>query len=50
MLFQDEVAKCEDSLISGLLFFLGYDRFLVAGSKLGHLFFKNAFLLPCTGN
>ncbi len=27
-----------------LTFFLGYDRFLVAGSKLGHVFFKNAFL------
>jgi hypothetical protein len=33
-----------------LTFFLGYDRFLVARSKLGHVFFKNAFLLPCTGN
>ncbi len=33
-----------------LTFFLGYDRVLVAGSKLGHVFFKNAFLLPCTEN
>ncbi len=26
-----------------LTFFLGYDRFLVDGSKLGHIFFKNDF-------
>ena len=31
----------------GLTFFLGYDRVLVARTKLRRVFFKNAFLLPC---
>jgi hypothetical protein len=31
-----------------LTFFLGYDQFLVAGAKLGHVLYKNAFLLLCT--
>ena len=33
-----------------LTFFLGYDQFLVAGAKLGHIFFENVFLLLCTRN
>ncbi len=44
MPFQDEVEKVRGFVNIGLT------RVLVARTKLRRVFFKNGFLLPCTGN
>jgi hypothetical protein len=44
---RDDATNCKGSLLLSLPFFLILfdDQFLVARAKLGHVFFKNAFLL-----